>query len=129
MPEGHTLHRLAELHGRRIAGQPVAVSSPQGRFAASAALVDGRVLYDVPDGQLPDPDMPAPARFLGEFDNALLGHDDRTRILAVEHRPDVLLKPVRPLLVDGMAAGLWTSGRTGWGCARSSRSPTRSPPR
>jgi endonuclease VIII len=44
MPEGHTLHRLAELHRRRYAGRPVAVSSPQGRFAASAALVDGRVL-------------------------------------------------------------------------------------
>jgi endonuclease-8 len=44
MPEGHTLHRLADLHRRRYAGQPVAVSSPQGRFAASAALVDGRVL-------------------------------------------------------------------------------------
>jgi endonuclease-8 len=44
MPEGHTLHRLADLHGRRFAGGPVAVSSPQGRFAASAALVDGRVL-------------------------------------------------------------------------------------
>jgi endonuclease VIII len=44
MPEGHTLHRLADLHRRRYAGHPVAVSSPQGRFAASAALVDGRVL-------------------------------------------------------------------------------------
>jgi endonuclease VIII len=44
MPEGHTLHRLADLHRRRFAGAPVAVSSPQGRFAASAALVDGRVL-------------------------------------------------------------------------------------
>jgi endonuclease-8 len=44
MPEGHTLHRLADLHRRRFAGRPVAVSSPQGRFAASAALVDGRVL-------------------------------------------------------------------------------------
>ena len=44
MPEGHTLHRLADLHRRRYAGRPVAVSSPQGRFAASAALVDGRVL-------------------------------------------------------------------------------------
>jgi endonuclease-8 len=44
MPEGHTLHRLADLHHRRFAGRPVAVSSPQGRFAASAALVDGRVL-------------------------------------------------------------------------------------
>jgi endonuclease-8 len=43
VPEGHTLHRLARLHQRRFAGSPVAVSSPQGRFAASAA-VDGRVL-------------------------------------------------------------------------------------
>jgi endonuclease-8 len=44
MPEGHTLHRLADLHRRRFAGHPVAVSSPQGRFAASGALVNGRVL-------------------------------------------------------------------------------------
>ncbi|KKC04520.1 Fpg/Nei family DNA glycosylase [Mycobacterium nebraskense] len=43
MPEGHTLHRLARLHQRRFAGAPVAVSSPQGRFADSA-VVDGRVL-------------------------------------------------------------------------------------
>ncbi|EWC61960.1 Formamidopyrimidine-DNA glycosylase [Actinokineospora spheciospongiae] len=44
MPEGHALHRLARLHQRRYAGHPVAVSSPQGRFAADASLVDGRVL-------------------------------------------------------------------------------------
>ncbi|WP_343708441.1 DNA-formamidopyrimidine glycosylase family protein [Mycobacterium sp.] len=44
MPEGHTLHRLARLHQRRFAGAPVAVSSPQGRFATSAAAVDGQVL-------------------------------------------------------------------------------------
>lgn len=44
MPEGHTLHRLARLHQRRFAGAPVSVSSPQGRFAESAAAVDGRVL-------------------------------------------------------------------------------------
>src|SRR5579875_3086927 len=44
MPEGHTLHRLARLHQRRFAGSPVAVSSPQGRFARSAAAVDGLVL-------------------------------------------------------------------------------------
>ena len=42
MPEGHTLHRLARLHQRRFAGAPVAVSSPQGRFA-DAAVVDGRL--------------------------------------------------------------------------------------
>ncbi|HVV12484.1 Fpg/Nei family DNA glycosylase [Amycolatopsis sp.] len=43
MPEGHTLHRLARLHQRRYAGEPVEVSSPQGKFAAEASLVDGQV--------------------------------------------------------------------------------------
>ncbi|WP_040820227.1 Fpg/Nei family DNA glycosylase [Nocardia jiangxiensis] len=44
MPEGHTLHRLAKLHHQRFAGGVVRVSSPQGRFAEGAALVDGRTL-------------------------------------------------------------------------------------
>lgn len=44
MPEGHTLHRLAHAHHREFAGSPVRVSSPQGRFAQDAMLVDGRVL-------------------------------------------------------------------------------------
>jgi len=44
MPEGHTLHRLARLHQRRYAGHPVHVTSPQGRFSAGAALVDGKKL-------------------------------------------------------------------------------------
>jgi endonuclease-8 len=44
MPEGHTLHRLARLHHRRYVGTPVEVSSPQGRFAAEAAVVDGHVM-------------------------------------------------------------------------------------
>lgn len=44
MPEGHTLHRLARVHQRRFAGSPVRVSSPQGRFADDAALVDGQIL-------------------------------------------------------------------------------------
>lgn len=46
MPEGHTLHRLARQQQCHYAGSPVAVSSPQGRFAA-AAVVDGRVLLRV----------------------------------------------------------------------------------
>ncbi|MBH0777102.1 Fpg/Nei family DNA glycosylase [Nocardia bovistercoris] len=44
MPEGHTLHRLARRHQERFAGAVVRVSSPQGRFADGAALVDGQVL-------------------------------------------------------------------------------------
>ncbi|SFE15895.1 Fpg/Nei family DNA glycosylase [Blastococcus tunisiensis] len=44
MPEGHTLHRLAREQQQTFAGRPVHVTSPQGRFAAGAALLDGRVL-------------------------------------------------------------------------------------
>ncbi|QBS43612.1 Fpg/Nei family DNA glycosylase [Nocardia sp. CS682] len=44
MPEGHTLHRLARLHHKRLAGGVVRVSSPQGKFAAGAARVDGHLL-------------------------------------------------------------------------------------
>jgi endonuclease-8 len=44
MPEGHTLHRLARHHQRVFAGHPVRISSPQGRFAASASILDGQVL-------------------------------------------------------------------------------------
>ena len=63
MPEGHTIHRIARDHRKVLVGQPVAVSSPQGRFAESAAHIDGRVLrridpygkhlfYDWGDGDL-----------------------------------------------------------------------------
>jgi DNA-formamidopyrimidine glycosylase len=44
MPEGHTLRRLADRLTDAFAGHPVRVSSPQGRFAAEAALLDGTVL-------------------------------------------------------------------------------------
>jgi endonuclease-8 len=45
MPEGHTLHRLARDLDAAFGGRRVAVSSPQGRFADSAALVDGTVVH------------------------------------------------------------------------------------
>jgi endonuclease VIII len=44
MPEGHTLHRLARAHQKMFGKSPVAVSSPQGRFAAAAKILDGMVL-------------------------------------------------------------------------------------
>ncbi|MFC7342243.1 Fpg/Nei family DNA glycosylase [Saccharopolyspora griseoalba] len=43
MPEGHTLHRLAGVHGELFAGHEVEVSSPQGRFAGSASALSGAV--------------------------------------------------------------------------------------
>ncbi|MGN6753964.1 MAG: Fpg/Nei family DNA glycosylase [Intrasporangium sp.] len=44
MPEGHTIHGLADRLARAFGDRPVGVTSPQGRFAADAALLDGRVL-------------------------------------------------------------------------------------
>lgn len=44
MPEGHTIHALAARLNRALGGERLAVSSPQGRFAADAALLDGRPL-------------------------------------------------------------------------------------
>ncbi|MEN8582208.1 DNA-formamidopyrimidine glycosylase family protein [Burkholderia sp. RS01] len=44
MPEGHSIHRLARQFGDVFAGEQLAVTSPQGRFAAGAALLDGRTL-------------------------------------------------------------------------------------
>ncbi|KDN86934.1 DNA glycosylase [Kitasatospora cheerisanensis KCTC 2395] len=44
VPEGHVVHRLARVNGEVFGGRAVRVSSPQGRFAEGAALLDGRVL-------------------------------------------------------------------------------------
>jgi hypothetical protein len=71
----------------------------------------GRELFDLPDAPRPDADVPAPARLLAEFDNLVLAHDDRTRVIADEHRPLVTTKNLRvkaTFLVDGVVAGTWT---------------------
>ncbi len=71
----------------------------------------GRELFDLPEAPRPDGDVPAPARLLPEFDNLVLAHDDRTRVIADEHRPLVTTKNLRvkaTFLVDGVVAGTWT---------------------
>ena len=68
----------------------------------------GRVLLDLADATLPDPDLPAPPRFLPAFDNAVLGYDDRSRIIDDEHR-GLSIMGTRYVLVDGRVAAAWTS--------------------
>ncbi|MET9066172.1 Fpg/Nei family DNA glycosylase [Streptosporangium sandarakinum] len=46
MPEGHTIHRLAAQHRELLGGRVIHAESPQGRFAAGAARIDGRVLRE-----------------------------------------------------------------------------------
>lgn len=46
MPEGHSVHRIARQFARNFVGHVVRASSPQGRFAAGAAVLDGRIVRD-----------------------------------------------------------------------------------
>lgn len=68
----------------------------------------GTLLYDVPDAPLPDPDTPAPVRLLPPFDNVVLAHADRSRIIQREHRQLVYRdRQMRTFLADGFVAGTW----------------------
>ena len=68
----------------------------------------GRELFDVPGAPLPDPDTAAPPRFLPAFDNALLSHHDRTRIISDEHRRALSRdRSMRGVLLDGFACATW----------------------
>jgi hypothetical protein len=72
----------------------------------------GRTLLDLPHAPLPDPDTPAPVRYLPAFDNAVLGFDDRSRIIDAAQRGLSVLG-ARFLLVDGRVAGTWTTDPAG----------------
>ena len=76
---------------------------------------DGGELFDLPDAPLPSPDTPAPPRFVPEYDNLVLCHADRRRVIADEDRKKVFLSSARvraTFLLDGFVSGAWKIEKT-----------------
>ena len=75
----------------------------------------GKELFDLPDAPRPDPETPAPLRFLPEFDNLLLSHADRTRVIAEEYRKAIASRNgmvPATFLIAGFVRGTWKTART-----------------
>jgi hypothetical protein len=75
----------------------------------------GRELFDLPDAPMPDPDTPAPSRFLPEFDNLILSHADRTRFIAEEYRKALASRNgmvPAAFLTGGFVQGTWKTERS-----------------
>ncbi len=96
------------------AGIPVTAARRGGDSLALVRYRDenGGELVDLPDGPLPEPDTPAPVRFLAHWDNAILVHARRTGILSELHRPRIfsIKNPfsLGTVLVDGRVVAGWT---------------------
>ncbi|HEY3629249.1 MAG TPA: winged helix DNA-binding domain-containing protein [Jatrophihabitantaceae bacterium] len=96
------------------------VSTRLGRRLRRFRDSDGRELLDLPSAPRPDPDTPAPPRFLPEYDNLLLSYADRSRVV-----PDGRGVPLWPghggvrgeVLVDGRWAANWEIARAASGAA------------
>jgi hypothetical protein len=73
----------------------------------------GRELFDLPGAPRPDGDTPAPVRFLPEYDNLVLGHSNRTRMMTDDARRAIFrgsnLQILPSFLVDGFVAGTWAA--------------------
>jgi hypothetical protein len=98
---------IAEWSGLRVRDLEPALDAlePLARFRDER----NRELVDLPRAPRPAADAPVPVRFMPRFDNLVLSHKDRTRVLAEEHRPGVIEGGwVRStFLVDGFVAGVW----------------------
>jgi hypothetical protein len=70
----------------------------------------GRELFDLPGAPRPDPDTPAPPRFLPEYDNLLLSHADRARVIADGYGERIFTRGA--FVIDGFVRGAWKIART-----------------
>jgi hypothetical protein len=89
-----------------LAGLPAAVAAIREELVTFRDE-RGRELLDLPDAPRPDPDTPAPVRFLPAFDNTLLGYHDRGRIIDDAHR-GLSVAGARVVLVDGRVSATWS---------------------
>jgi hypothetical protein len=106
---------LADVHA--WLGAAVARDAVEELRPALVAFRDGRgrELLDLPDAPRPPTDTPAPPRFLPEFDNLVLGHADRSRVITKEYSSRIFVPAVRVLatvLVDGFVVGTWKIDKT-----------------
>jgi hypothetical protein len=72
-------------------------------------------LFDLPDAPLPSGDTEAPPRFVPDYDNLVLSHADRGRVISDEHRKKVFLSAARvraTILIDGFVRGAWKVEKT-----------------
>ncbi len=90
-----------------LAGLPAAVKAVRDELVVFRDE-RGRELLDLPEAPRPDPDTVAPVRFLPAFDNAILGYDDRSRIIDDAHR-GLSVAGERVVLVDGRVSATWTT--------------------
>ncbi|MFE7118663.1 winged helix DNA-binding domain-containing protein [Streptomyces sp. NPDC057654] len=90
-----------------LAGLPAAVAAVREELVGFRDE-RGRELLDLPDAPRPDADTPAPVRFLPAFDNAVLGFQDRGRIIDDAHR-GLSVTGARVVLVDGRVSATWTA--------------------
>ncbi|WP_329104985.1 winged helix DNA-binding domain-containing protein [Streptomyces sp. NBC_01439] len=89
-----------------LAGLPAAIKAIRGELVTFRDE-SGRELLDLPDAPRPHPDTPAPVRFLPAFDNAILGYQNRSRIIDDAHL-GMSVAGQRAVLVDGRVAATWT---------------------
>jgi hypothetical protein len=103
-----SVNDLADWAGLPVSTvRPVVDQLPMRRFRDE----EGGELVDLPRQPLPDPDTPAPVRFLSTWDATLLVHARRTQVLPEEYRSRVFSTrtphSVSTFLVDGAVAGTW----------------------
>jgi hypothetical protein len=105
---------IAEWSGLRVVDFAPALDAlePLRRFRDDR----GKELLDLPRAPLPTADTPVPVRFLPRWDNTLLAHADRRRVVSDELRKGVIAKNgdvAATILVDGVVVGTWTYVKQG----------------